>query len=122
MLITGPTAASLSQQLVTHWHPYCACLTDEERGAGYTRAVGVAGGFKELLSSFKVNGRDATNDLLECDRVELLGGATVHFPKAKHLNDPTSGPLVVITTPKMMVRASMQQVVCVCDDLLIVVN
>lgn len=64
------------------------------------------GGFKQLLSYFRINGQDMIlGGMLESGRLlELPGGATVYFPNTTHAADPISGPVVVITTPKIKVR------------------
>ncbi|KAI8463858.1 MAG: hypothetical protein J3K34DRAFT_134260 [Monoraphidium minutum] len=77
----------------------------EDPSLEVTRAV-LPGGWAGAISSLRVNGEDAARHVGSGDTLVFGEGASkasVHFPKGRHPNDPTDGPVVVISTPDMQV-------------------
>ncbi|KAI8473759.1 MAG: hypothetical protein J3K34DRAFT_165003 [Monoraphidium minutum] len=72
---------------------------------GSMRAV-LPAGWAGVISALRVNGEDVSRRVGGGDTLEFGAGASkasVHFPKDRHADDPTDGPVVVITTPDMQV-------------------
>lgn len=86
----------------------CTCA-DAKRGDGLTRAAPVAGGFRALLAYAMLNGNDVKEDLIESGKTvtfqDPAGETTLFFPATKHAHDGSSGPVVVVTTPKLQASA-----------------
>ncbi|KAI8472651.1 MAG: hypothetical protein J3K34DRAFT_502974 [Monoraphidium minutum] len=77
----------------------------EDKRNSKTRALhpdGPKGRLAALFESFEVNGRPSL-DALESGRTLEFpeSGVTVHLPATRHKNDPTDGPIAIITTPDM---------------------
>lgn len=77
----------------------------EDKSKGKTRALhpdGPKGRLAALFEAFEVNGRPSL-DALESGRILEFpeSGVTIHLPATRHANDPTDGPVAIISTPDM---------------------
>ncbi|KAI8474189.1 MAG: hypothetical protein J3K34DRAFT_518333 [Monoraphidium minutum] len=72
---------------------------------GATRAE-VPSDWAGVIAAARVNGQDVAAKIGSGDTMAFGSGAaaaSVHFPKGRHPDDPTDGPVMVITTPAMQV-------------------
>ncbi|KAI8473687.1 MAG: hypothetical protein J3K34DRAFT_410240 [Monoraphidium minutum] len=69
---------------------------------------GDGGGFRALLSTFKVNGQSVLWRVETGKTQIMVGNMSVYFADHKHPHDPTDGPIVVIVTPDLRLTFYME--------------
>lgn len=95
-LATQSSAAPLSRRLPL----------PDGRGDNTTRAV-IPADWKGVLAHADINGEDVST-LISSGGTLMFGAASVHFPSKRHANDPTDGPVMVVTTPDMTVKLYLE--------------
>ncbi|KAI8469175.1 MAG: hypothetical protein J3K34DRAFT_287962 [Monoraphidium minutum] len=76
------------------------------RGADTTTAD-IPRDWAGVFAGVRVNGEDAAARVGSGDTLRF-GGASVHFPSARHAGNASDGPVLVVTTPQMQVTLYLE--------------
>ncbi|KAI8471956.1 MAG: hypothetical protein J3K34DRAFT_504980 [Monoraphidium minutum] len=84
-------------------------VAPDGRGPDTTRAV-VPADWRSVFAGLRVNGKDTAARIGSGETLNFgaAGEASVHFPSRRHAGDATDGPVVVIKTPGMQVKAYLE--------------